>query len=93
VGTIVGFRTGHEDGVRLSHEFYPGPTPRDFVSLPNWRAYARAVVRGQRVPAFVLETIPLEPVRDEVAAARARAFSRATYGTQPPAPSPVAAAG
>jgi hypothetical protein len=92
VGTMVAFRTGHDDAVRLAHEFYPGPTPRDFVSLPNWRAYTRAVVRGQRVPAFVLETIPLEPVRDEVARARARAFSRVTYGTKQPEAAPVAAA-
>jgi hypothetical protein len=80
VGSIVAFRTGHDDAVRLARELYPGPTPRDFVSQPNWRAYARAVVRGQRVPAFVLETIPLPPVRNELAGARARAFSRVTYG-------------
>jgi hypothetical protein len=93
VGTMVAFRTGHDDAVRLAHEFYPGPTPRDFVSLPNWRAYTRAVVRGQRLPAFVLETIPLEPVRDEIAGARARAFSRVTYGSKQPAARPVAVAG
>jgi DNA helicase HerA-like ATPase len=93
VGTIVGFRTGHDDAVRLAHEFYPGPTPKDFVSLPNWRAYTRAVVRGQRVPAFVLETIPLAPVRDELASARARAFSRVTYSARRPAAPPGVAAG
>ena len=82
VGTIVAFRTGHDDAVRLTHEFYPGPAPRDLVHLPNWRAYVRAVVRGQRVPAFVLETIPLDPVRDDLAVARARAVSREIYGTR-----------
>jgi hypothetical protein len=44
VGTMVSFRTGHDDAVRLAHEFCPGPAPRDFVSLPNWRAYTRACV-------------------------------------------------
>jgi hypothetical protein len=87
VGTIVGFRTGHEDGVRLSHEFYPGPTPRDFVSLPNWRAYTRAVVGGRRLPAFTLETMPLPPAQDEIAASRVRAYSRVRYG-RPPSPPP-----
>jgi hypothetical protein len=91
VGSIVAFRTGHDDAVRLANEFYPGPKARDFVSLPNWRAYTRAIVRGQRVSAFVLETIPLAPVRDQMAGARARAFSRVTYGSTTPAAPPVAA--
>ena len=85
VGTIVSFRTGHDDAVRLASEFYPGPRTRDFVSLPNWRAYTRAVVRGRRVPAFALQTIPLAPANGEIVAARVQALSRVKYGARPPA--------
>lgn len=92
VGTIVSFRTGHDDAVRLASESYPGPRNRDFVSLPNWRAYTRAVVRGRRVPAFVLQTIPLAPANDEIVAARVQALSRVKYGARPPAPAPSAMA-
>lgn len=79
VGTLVAFRTGHDDAQRLAREYYPGPAARDFVGLPNWRAYARALVRGQRAPAFALETIPLRAVDDPGLAYELMLRSRKSY--------------
>jgi hypothetical protein len=84
VGTIVAFRTGHDDAERLAREFYPGPSPRDFVNLPNWRAYTRAMVDGKRVAPFVLGTEVLPPVLDATVTRRVVMHSRLLYARPRP---------
>jgi hypothetical protein len=56
VGTTIAFRTGFKDAELLSEEFAPTIRRDDLLSLPNFHAYVRTLVRGEATQAFSLRT-------------------------------------
>lgn len=79
VGTVISLRTGPHDAEVMAPLFAPTFGPRDLVSLPNFRAYARSF--GQLGPTpFSLEVRPTEGAGSEQIAAALRQLSRLKYG-------------
>ena len=59
VGTLVVFRVGAVDAVRLVKELLPELEPYELTLLPNRMFWIRPLVEGQSVEAFTGETITL----------------------------------
>ena len=59
IGTLLVFRIGAGDAVRLAKELGPEVKPEDLVLLPNREYWIRPLVRGTAVPTFTAETIGL----------------------------------
>jgi hypothetical protein len=59
IGTLLVFRIGAGDAVRLAKELGPDVAAEDLVLLPNRAFWIRPLVRGAAVPAFTGETIGL----------------------------------
>ena len=57
VGTLISFRVGSMDAVRIVKELLPNLDPYDLTLLPNRTFWIRPLVRGQSVEAFTAETI------------------------------------
>lgn len=80
VGTLVCFRLGPEDAMRLEQEFLPVFHRFDLMNLPNWVACVRALRRGQQVKPFTLETESVGIAYDEQKSLKVREISREIYG-------------
>jgi hypothetical protein len=76
VGTMLSFRVGKDDAVRLEPQFSPQFTQHELANLPNWTACIKTTVEGQNVPPFNLQTIRPEgqpdPERRELVVTEAR---------------------
>ena len=57
VGTLVLFRLGNEDAVKLEQVVLPCFQTRDLIGLPNWCGYMRLQMNNQAVPPFSFKTI------------------------------------
>ncbi|MEW9921344.1 type IV secretory system conjugative DNA transfer family protein [Marimonas sp. MJW-29] len=57
VGSLMVFRVGANDAPVFVRQLEK-VTPGDLINLPNHRAYARVMVKGQRTPAFSVATAP-----------------------------------
>jgi hypothetical protein len=60
IGTLVVFRIGAGDGMRLAKELGSTVNPDDLILLPNRQFWVRPLVRGEAVPPFTGTTIGLE---------------------------------
>jgi hypothetical protein len=90
VGTLVTFRAGADEALRLSREL-PGLTVRDIQSLGRFEVAARiGTGAGSAVAVVTGRTEPLPAVTGN--ATRIRTRSLATFGATPPAPRSTAAA-
>jgi DNA helicase HerA-like ATPase len=56
VGTILIFRLGQEDAVKLSPALHPSFSSLDIVGLPNWQGYARLQMSNEPTPPFSFRT-------------------------------------
>lgn len=79
VGTIVCFRVGEEDAETMERAFLPAFGRRDLADLPNWRACASPLVRGQTVAPFTISTVVDDRPWSEETAKRVRRKSRRKY--------------
>lgn len=57
IGTLLVFRVGAGDALRLAKELGPGVEADDLLLLPNCQFWIRALVRGEAVMPFTGETI------------------------------------
>jgi hypothetical protein len=81
VGSLIAFRLGLKDAAAMEEILAPSPVlARHLNDLPNFTAYSRLLVGGQRTPAFLLATEPVTRARAEARARRVRGLSRKTYG-------------
>jgi hypothetical protein len=81
VGSILSFRLGVADAAAMEQILAPSPvTAPDLTGLPNFCAYGRLLVAGQRTPAFTLETELAATPYDAARAGRIREHSRKIYG-------------
>ncbi len=63
VGTQIAFRLGQTDAEKMAPQLRPSVRRSDLVNLPNWKAYTRALVEGQPVAPFSLQTLPPDSPR------------------------------
>jgi len=83
VGSILSFRLGLADALAMEQILAPSPiTAQHLTSLPNFAAYGRVLLQGQRSPAFTLKTVAPAQRWSEKRAEEIRAFSRKTYGRE-----------
>ncbi|MEO8036658.1 MAG: type IV secretory system conjugative DNA transfer family protein, partial [Acidobacteriota bacterium] len=57
IGTLLVFRVGAGDAMRLSKELGSNVDPDDLIFLPNRDFWIRPLVRGEAVPPFTGSTI------------------------------------
>jgi hypothetical protein len=81
VGTILIFRLGQEDAVRLAPVLHPYFSSLDIVGLPNWQGYARMQTTEDSMPPFSFRTRKDETPYTEHVANEIRNLSRLKYGT------------
>jgi hypothetical protein len=79
VGSMAIFRVGVEDAEFLEHHFMPTFSGDDLVSLPNYNAYVKVLIRGETSPPFNMETLPPEKGNAEVKE-KVRELSGIKYG-------------
>ena len=58
VGSLLAFQVGADDAETLAAQLGEDLTPRDLLSLPRFRAYARLLIDGMPSRPFSLETLP-----------------------------------
>jgi hypothetical protein len=81
VGTMVAFRVGNEDALKLESQFFPVFDRYHLTNIPNWEACAKASIQGQVSYPFSLKTI-LPPIDyKESTASEVIKRSRFKYGT------------
>lgn len=81
VGSLVAFRLGLTDAAAMEHMLEPTPvTAQHLNGLPDYTAYARVLVQGQRTPTFTLQTEPVTQKLDLARVERIRMRSRTLYG-------------
>ncbi len=70
VGSLAIFRVGNEDAEFLARHFAPVFLPEDMISIPNYNAYLRLLIKGETSRPFNIETYPPakgdENVKDSV---------------------------
>ena len=81
VGTILIFRLGQEDAVRLSPALYPHFSSLDIANLPNWHGYARLQMNNEPTPPFSFRTQNDEAPYNNDLAVKTINMSRFVYGT------------
>lgn len=81
VGTILIFRLGQEDAIKLAPTVYPSFSTADIVGLSNWHGYCRVQVKGTAPLPFSFKTYKDTTPYDEETAFRVRALSNLKYGT------------
>ena len=79
VGSLLAFQGGAQDAEVLAQQLGGGLLPRDLLTLPRYRAYARLLVDGMPSRPFSLETIPPPLPADPARAAIIRRTSRHRY--------------
>lgn len=83
ISSVLSFRLGLLDAGIMEQILAPSPiTAQHIMNLPNYTAYGRALIQGQRSPVFTLETEPVARRRKASHAEEIRAFSRRTYGRE-----------
>jgi hypothetical protein len=80
VGTILIFRLGQEDAVKLSPALHPNFNSLDITGLPNWQGYARLQMSNEPTPPFSFRTQKDEAPYDKQLAVKIRNMSRFIYG-------------
>lgn len=81
VGTILIFRLGQEDAVRLCPALSPHFSSLDIANLPNWHGYARLQMNNEPTPPFSFRTQKDEAPYDNDLAVKTINMSRFIYGT------------
>lgn len=80
VGTIISFRIGAEDAIRLAKEFHPVFNESDLVNLPLYAMYIKLMINGATSKPFSALTIPVKPFtnsfKEEVISHSRNRFSR-----------------
>ena len=82
-GTMISFRVGSEDAIRLAPAFSKFPDqlqPQDLTNLPKYTAYVRLLIDGSPSNPFSVSTLP-PPIRDGDRHAIVRRTSERRYGT------------
>ncbi|QRN84308.1 type IV secretory system conjugative DNA transfer family protein [Chloroflexota bacterium] len=79
VGTMLSFRVGKDDAVRLEPQFSPQFTRHELANFPNWTACIKTTLNGQNVPPFNLQTIPSAGLPDPEVKELVMAESRRKY--------------
>ncbi len=79
VGSKVAFRVGVPDTELLAKEFAPVFSDRDLISIENYNAFAKLLVRGEPTKPFNFKTLPPQKGSRELAE-KLRELSRLTYG-------------
>jgi hypothetical protein len=79
VGSIASFRIGAEDAEFLEKQFAPTFAAPDLINIDNRNCYVRMLINGQTAPAFSMKTLAGKK-SDPNIAAKAKEFSRLTYG-------------
>ncbi len=80
VGSILSFRLGAPDAVAMESILAPSPiSAQHLITLPDYTAYGRVLVAGQRTPVFTLQTLPSPVDFDEGRAEVIRGLSREAY--------------
>ena len=80
VGTILTFRLGQEDAVKLSPALHPNFKSLDIAGLPNWQGYVRLQMSNEPTPPFSFRTQKDEAPYDKQLAGKVRNMSRFRYG-------------
>ena len=79
VGSKVAFRVGAEDGEFLEKEYAPVFSAADLINIDNRNCYVKMLINGQTSAPFNLRTQAGTKSDPEIAA-KAKEFSRLTYG-------------
>lgn len=80
VGTILIFRLGLDDAIKLAPILYPSFSAADIVGLSNWHGYCRVQLNGTAPPPFSFKTRKDGTSYDRETAFRVRALSNLKYG-------------
>ena len=80
VGTILTFRLGLDDAMKLAPILYPSFAAADIVGLSNWHGYCRLQVNGSAPPPFSFRTRKDMTPFDAEAAFKVRALSNMKHG-------------
>lgn len=83
VGTIISFRIGVEDAEFLEKQFAPKFDKTDLISIDNFNAYLRLMIRGQMSEPFNIRILPPEKGNNEMIDI-ARRISQLKYGIPRP---------
>ena len=80
VGTIVSFRIGGDDAVKLKPEFAPVFDVKDLINLGIGEFYIKATIEGETYDPFSAETLRVlppahAPLRKEIVAASRKAYA------------------
>lgn len=79
VGSIAAFRVGAEDGEFLEKQFAPAFSQGDLINIDNRNCYVKMLMNGQTAAPFSMKTVA-GPTANPDIAAKAKEFSRLTYG-------------
>jgi len=79
VGTVVSFRIGVEDAAILEKQYAPTFSAFDLVNLPRFTAYVRLLINNTAAVPFHMQSYPLAPGSQEMAAAVTQ-YSRLRFG-------------
>lgn len=79
VGMILSFRLGINDAEKLAGVFVPSFSMYDLLNLPNWEAYVKLSLGGKNIPAFNLQTLPMQPGNNPEQVEHLRNWSRKHY--------------
>ena len=80
VGTIIIFRLGQEDALKLSQVLNPYFTTLDIIGLPNWQGYVRLQTGQDSMPPFSFRSQRDNAAYDVRVATHIRSASRLRYG-------------
>ena len=80
VGTIISFRLGQEDAVKIAPIYQPQFSTLDIIGLPNWNGYVRMQLNGQATPPCSFKKVKNQTPFDDNLASRIRTASRLKYG-------------
>ena len=81
VGTIVIFRLGQDDAIKLSPLLYPQFSAMDICGLPNWCGYSRLQANNEAVPPMSFKTEKDMTPYDHKISEQIRNMSSEKYGT------------
>jgi len=80
VGTLLIFRLGYEDAMKLGPTLYPVFSSTDIVGLLNWQGYAKTQINGDATPPFSFKTLRDDAPFNPKTAYRIRTLSKKKYG-------------
>ncbi len=83
VGTLITFRVGGVDAVRISQELQPLAEPQDLINLGVRDCYIKMSINGKTYPPFSAEVLKLEVISNLARAAQVRAYAQKNFATEP----------